>query len=127
MMNRGLMSLLAAGLLAAGSAACGPTNDAEQTQQEQVVHGSEVYQAECARCHDPGGVAPPLTAPRLAAYGTAQSLYSFTRSTMPQDRPGTLSDQEYWAVTAYTLDQEGLLPGETVLGPDTAGDIGITQ
>lgn len=70
----------------------------------------------CERCHRSGnrptsmdpanifsiGQPPPLrdlaTSDRFAS---PQSLYQFIRSTMPRYYPGMLSDEEYWALTAF--------------------------
>jgi mono/diheme cytochrome c family protein len=41
----------------------------------------------------------------LAKFLTAAQLYTFIRATMPFQAPGSLSDEEYWAVTAYLADQ----------------------
>lgn len=100
----------------------GSGNDIELTQQ-QVRNGQMVYNDQCARCHDPGMVGPQLQASTLAVYGTAQGLFEYTRQTMPQDAPGTLSEQEYWDVTAHMMQETGLLPGDTGLGPANAPEI----
>lgn len=96
-------------------------------QQQQIESGATVYQAECAHCHDPGGTAPVLDAPALAAYETARGLFDYTRTTMPPDTPGTLSDGQYWDVTAYMLAAAERLPEGPVVGPDTADEIVLAQ
>jgi mono/diheme cytochrome c family protein len=74
---------------------------------------------DCARsgCHGrrppPDGftmlkVPPPLIGPNtLMTFETAFQLYYFVRATMPFQAPGTLSDEEYWAVAAFLADQHG--------------------
>jgi hypothetical protein len=46
---------------------------------------------------------------------------------MPLDAPGSLSEDQYWDVTAYTMDQAGVLPADVILGSDTAGGINLGQ
>jgi S-disulfanyl-L-cysteine oxidoreductase SoxD len=56
---------------------------------------------------------------RIASYQTSERLYDYVSRTMPFDAPGSLSEQQYWDAVAYLLDENELLPAETVLGPDT--------
>jgi S-disulfanyl-L-cysteine oxidoreductase SoxD len=84
-----------------------------------------VYAAECAQCHGEkgeGGTGPLLIggSKRIASYQDSKRLYDYVSSTMPFDQPGSLSEEQYWSVIAYLLDANELLPGDTVLGPDTA-------
>ena len=111
------------------SVACADNGEVPVTgsQQDQVASGQAVYTRDCAECHDPGGIGPPLQAANLANYGTAQGLFDYTHSTMPLDAPGSLTDQEYYDVVAYMLSNTGQLPADTVVGPDTAPNISLTQ
>ncbi len=53
-------------------------------------------------------VPPPLIgANSLPTFDNAFQLFYFIRARMPYQAPGTLSDQEYWAVTAFLADQHG--------------------
>jgi S-disulfanyl-L-cysteine oxidoreductase SoxD len=56
---------------------------------------------------------------RIASYQTTERLYDYVSRTMPFDAPGSLTEQQYWDAVAYLLDENELLPAETVLGPDT--------
>jgi hypothetical protein len=56
---------------------------------------------------------------RIASYQTTERLFDYVSSTMPFDNPGSLSEQQYWDAIAYLLDENDLLPADTVLGPDT--------
>lgn len=40
----------------------------------QVTWGASVYRQQCARCHEPGWVAPVLTQERLIRYGNADHI-----------------------------------------------------
>ena len=107
------------------SAGCGGDNGATtQTQEEQVAAGRDVYTAECAKCHGEdgeGGTGPLVIggSRRIASYGDTDRLYDYVSRTMPFDDAGSLTEDQYWAVIAYLLDANELLPVEVVLGPDT--------
>jgi len=45
-------------------------------------------------------------------------LYSKTKSTMPPDRPGQLSDRSYVDLTAFLLSENGYAPGSKELPAD---------
>ena len=88
-----------------------------------MAAGQELYAAECAQCHGEqgeGGAGPVLIGgnKRIASYETTTRLYDYVSRTMPSDAPGSLSVQQYWDVIAYLLDENDLLPADTVLGPD---------
>ena len=53
----------------------------------------------------------------LPPFAAAQELFEFLRSTHPPQNPGFMPDDDYWALTAYLLDQNGRLPAGVVLGP----------
>jgi cytochrome c len=92
------------------------------------VHaGRDVYLRECARCHGPidgeGLTAPPLfgaePARKLASFQTSQALYTFIRFAMPQDKPGSLPEEDYWAVLAFVLLRNGFIDEDFSVGPET--------
>lgn len=115
-------------LIAFGLVACGGGgNGGGGGQAAQLSAGQEVWDAECAECHVQGGIGPELNAATISAFGNAQALYDYTSANMPLDAPGSLSEQQYWDVTAHVLQQAGQLPADTVLGPDTASGVTIGQ
>jgi cytochrome c len=70
--------------------------------------------------------APPVIGTGvLTRFQTAAELYDFLRSRMPWQAPGILSDDEYWQLTAFLLDANGLPPGNTTLRPDNAGEVDL--
>lgn len=92
----------------------------------QAAQGRTVYRAICAGCHagDLGGRddAPALAGPDfLKTWGprTTLDLYDFIRTTMP---PGgaTLSADEYLALVALLLEQNGAVAGDAPLAATTA-------
>ncbi|WP_404404017.1 c-type cytochrome [Pelagibacterium halotolerans] len=99
--------------------------------EEQAARGEAVYSGACAQCHgirlDGANADPdqPSGAP-LARYAflrdwdgqTLSALYEYSRTTMPQNTPGALDDQQYVDVIAYMLEVSGMPPGETELPAD---------
>lgn len=96
------------------------------TQEQQISQGEEVYQAECARCHE-GGIGPALTTAVLGQRGDAQRLYDYVHTTMPQDKPGQLTDDEYWNVLAFVISRAELLPQDTVLSGKNAAEVNLQK
>jgi cytochrome c len=95
-----------------------------ESQADQLAAGADVYAAECAECHGErgeGGTGPLLIggSKRIASYGSTERLYDYVSRTMPFDAPGSLAPEQYWNAIAYLLDENELLPEETVLGPDS--------
>ena len=85
---------------------------------DQAARGAEVYRATCARCHPPG----QLDGENFAAgWNEARvfTLFSTLRNTMPQDKPGSLTDEQYVDVIAYVLQRNRVPAGATALRPDT--------
>ena len=70
--------------------------------------------ARCAHCHGEngrGGPADPLTGEATsggAYWPYATTLFDYTRRAMPLERPGSLTDDEVYALTAYLLHLNGL-------------------
>lgn len=62
-------------------------------------------------------VVPPVAG--LNHFPTAQALFTFLRATQPPQRPGSLTDAEYWAVTAFLLYQSGRLSPDEEIGPSS--------
>ncbi len=59
----------------------------------------------------------------LDEFQTARDLNDFIRTRMPFQEPGVLSPEDYWALTAFLLRQNGItLPGNAV-GEDNADTI----
>jgi mono/diheme cytochrome c family protein len=84
----------------------------------QAAAGQRVYQAVCARCHSPGSQSG--TAFRTAWNNRRVSdLQSIVVNTMPQDKPGSLTDEQYLDVIAYMLKMNDI-PGGRALPADTA-------
>lgn len=95
-----------------------------------VPQGQAIYQARCLACHGANG--EKGTAPRLAGgQGTlatkspvltvgsywpyATTLYDYIHRAMPLDSPQSLTPDEVYAVTAYTLHLNGIVKADAVL------------
>jgi mono/diheme cytochrome c family protein len=53
----------------------------------------------------------------IRPFKTPKELFEYLRLTHPPQNPGFMPDEDYWALTAYLLDQNGRLPAGQVLGP----------
>ena len=97
--------------------------------EAQANAGATVYAQTCAACHGSqleGVAAPALKGAPFGDMANAQSLTVDTlldviANTMPQSDPGSLKPEEYAAVTAYILQQNGYPPGSAPLAKNAAG------
>ncbi|MBN2550967.1 MAG: hypothetical protein JXB15_17520 [Anaerolineales bacterium] len=53
----------------------------------------------------------------LSGYAAPEDLFNYLQQTHPPQRPGKLLTEEYWAVTAFILDEAGRLPQGERIGP----------
>ena len=95
-----------------------------------VSQGSEVFNQQCAACHGAkgeGGVGDRLvggqgtlgTPKPVRTVGSywpyAPTLFDYIRRAMPQNAPQSLSNDDVYAVSAYILSLNGLLPADATL------------
>ena len=100
-----------------------------------AAQGATIYAGSCASCHGangegmgaypqllggPKGVfnfASDYKIPRTIGnyWPYATSLYDYIRRAMPLTAPGSLTADQTYAVTAYLLSREGIIPDSTVL------------
>jgi mono/diheme cytochrome c family protein len=103
-----------------------------------VRHGREVFEQQCAACHGEkgeGGVGDRLvggqgtvaTAKPIKTVGSfwpyAPTLFDYIRRAMPQNAPQSLSNEDVYAVSAYILNLNGLLPADATLDARTLSAI----
>src|SRR5215471_18081478 len=92
--------------------------------EEQAKRGQTRYQEICASCHgdslEGGESAPPLAGGSFLANWNTLSvgeLFDRTRSTMPQNRPGSLSREANAEILAYVLSANQFPAGKEALSP----------
>ena len=99
-----------------------------------VAQGASIYQSKCIVCHGAGGLggsAEPLAGAEMGLTGEwpektigtlwpyATTLFDFTRRSMPMTAPGSLSNEETYAVTAYLLYLNNIVAEDVVLNKET--------
>ncbi len=68
--------------------------------------------------------APAVIGPgTLTRFRTAQALFAYISTTMPMHAPGTLTQDEYWALTAFLLAAHGVPADGVPLDSATSGQI----
>lgn len=92
------------------------------------------WQSKChAANHPPGGFVFPKIVPALASPGmlarfeTAFDLYLYVKTEMPFQAPGSLSEEEYWQLTAFLLSLNRVDPGPLPLNAQQAAEIELRQ
>ena len=126
------MDILRTTCLATALAAAAPLSGQETVRlvPEQVEAGRGVYERSCAECHRAdlsGDFEAPELAGRnfLAAWRGAAlgELLAVVRD-MPPEEPGTLSEVQYLAVTAFLLEANGASADQGALAPaQPVGDV----
>ena len=103
-----------------------------------VAEGEAVYATHCAVCHGENGEGQPNDA-LVGGHGTltelqqvrtlgsfwpyASTVFDYIRRAMPFPTPQSLSDDEIYAVTAYLLNQNGIIDRDDVMDANTLADI----
>jgi len=83
------------------------------------ARGCHTGQSELASFYIPRSVPPVINLPPvLGHFQTAEELFVFLRETQPPQRPGALSDSDYWALTAFLLYENGRLSPDVKIGPE---------
>lgn len=99
-----------------------------------VQQGAAVYVAKCQACHGASGEGKPVVA-LVGGQGTlasdnatrtvgsywpyATTLFDYVRRAMPTDAPKSLTDSEVYAVSAYVLQLNGIIPQDAVMNAQT--------
>lgn len=94
-----------------------------------VAEGRLLYETYCLQCHGPTGTEGPND--RLVSAGEwdrwpagrtvggywpyATTLFDYTRKAMPQTTPGTLTDDQVYAVVGYVLHLGGIVAADAVM------------
>jgi quinohemoprotein ethanol dehydrogenase len=87
--------------------------------EDQAKRGKALYAQSCSRCHtvDLKGAdqVPPLVGETFVSHWQGRAvkdLFDRIRTTMPQNSPGSLSDQEYIDIISYILRANNFPPGK---------------
>ncbi|MFP4181625.1 MAG: c-type cytochrome [Thiohalospira sp.] len=103
-----------------------------------VREGEQVYEEHCVRCHGAFGTEPDshVIAGGQDSLGTddptltvgsfwphATTLFDYTRRAMPFDKPQSLSADELYAVTAYVLHLNDILPMDAELDAESLPEV----
>jgi len=99
-----------------------------------VKQGAAVYAAKCEACHGANGAGKPVDA-LVGGQGTlasdnpvrtvgsywpyATTLFDYVRRAMPTNAPKSLTDSEVYAVSAYVLQLNGIIPQDAVMNAQT--------
>lgn len=98
----------------------------------QAARGQGLFNQHCALCHGDslqGGAGPELVGTMFTGdfnKGPLSDLVDLIRVTMPEDKPGTLNQQQASDVTAYILKANKFPAGRVDLSADTAAQKQIT-
>ena len=87
--------------------------------QEQARAGGRDFTTICTACHGDFDLLSPILSMKWTGR-TLRELYERIRNTMPEDRPGSLSDAQATQLVAYLLSRQGFPPGDRPLEPDVA-------
>jgi len=104
-----------------------------------VAEGKAVYDAKCVACHGADAKGGPVYGPMVGGIGSfttnarvltpgsmypyAPILFDYIRRSMPMDRPQTLTANEVYAVSAYILNLNGLIPAGAVMDQTTLAQV----
>ena len=100
--------------------------------------GAAIFAEKCASCHGPHGEGKPMDR-LVGGAGTlrdkkpektvgsfwpyATTLFDFVRRAMPLNAPQSLTPDEVYAVSAYVLFLNGIVPQDAMLDADTLAEI----
>lgn len=103
-----------------------------------VARGAEVYAARCAACHgvdgrnpsvgpllvsDPGPWKPGMPKTIGSYWPYATTVFDYIRRAMPLNEPGSLSADDVYAVVAWLLHQNQIVPDNAEMNRDTLPDV----
>jgi S-disulfanyl-L-cysteine oxidoreductase SoxD len=99
-----------------------------------ALQGKPIYEQRCGGCHGPNGIGGSADELAGAQHGLkdaepdktigsywpyAPTLFDYIRRAMPANAPGSLNNNELYAVTAYLLQMNKLIDAERILDANT--------
>ncbi len=96
----------------------------EQYCWERGCHGENPYESGFTL---PKSIPAVISPQALAKFSDAAQLQAYIRAAMPFWKPGSLSDDEAWRVTAFLLRQNGLWDGTGELDASNAAGVRILR
>ena len=100
-----------------------------------VAEGKVVYEAKCLSCHGADGKGGPVFGTMVGGIGSfktttrvltpgsmypyAPILFDYIRRAMPMDHPQSLTTNEVYAVSAYLLNLNGIIPDNAIMDQNT--------
>ena len=96
----------------------------EQYCWERGCHGANPYES---------GFTIPMVIPAvigpdaISKFSDAAQLNAYIRAAMPFWKPGSLTDEEAWRVTAFLVRENGLWSGNSELNASNAGGVRIAR
>ncbi len=118
--------------LRAWDIAIGPAGEELPEGSGTVGEGAAVFANRgCTTCHGPTGVEGPAVVliggevtPStnyfpIAHWPFAPTIWSYIRRAMPYDRPGHLTPDEVYALTAFLLSRNGIIEADAVMNAET--------
>lgn len=99
------------------SPVAGPSTLSGVYTEEQAARGKDVYAGNCRSCHTPIS----HTGSMFETWWRGKQLsdlFTFVRTQMPKNDPGSLSPEDAADVVAYLLQMNAMPPGRTELSPD---------
>ena len=115
-----------------------PTGEGLPPGSGNAVAGERVYAEKCASCHAADGTGKPAdklvggigslgSGKAVKSVGSfwpyATTLFDYVRRAMPYQAPGTLTNDETYAVTAYVLFLNEIVDEKARMDADTLPDI----
>lgn len=105
-----------------------------------AAEGKKIYDQQCVACHaerGAGGSGDRLAHAEMGLTGEhpqktianywpyATTLFDFIRRSMPMHNPGSLNDDEVYALTAYFLSLDGIVAEDAVMDQDTLPSVSM--
>lgn len=106
-----------------------------------VAQGQALYEERCSYCHGENLEGIPETGGSRLIGGRdslvtdapvktvesywphAETLFDYIKRAMPFDQPGSLTDDEVYAISAFILNRGGILPEESVLDATSLAEV----